>query len=137
MGKGATKRRHHLMRRWKRCRAPHQQRFPPPQNPWSPSLATTSAAILPMTRTISTLISLRWLYSFQIPIHFFFCFFYIHIFSNQGGWHMNLCCQNMREEYGMFVWPCSIILAEYVCQQKSRFAGASVIEVYYYDHHDH
>lgn len=50
---------------------------------------------------------------------------------------MNLCCQNMREEYGMFVWPCSIILAEYVCQQKSRFAGASVIEVYYYDHHDH
>jgi len=35
----------------------------------------------------------------------------------------------MKEEYGLFVWPCSIILAEYVWQQKSRFTSASVVEV--------
>ncbi|XP_004233987.1 uncharacterized protein [Solanum lycopersicum] len=37
--------------------------------------------------------------------------------------------ENMKEEYGLFVWPCSIILAEYVWQQKSRFTGASVVEL--------
>ncbi|KAK9678821.1 hypothetical protein RND81_11G234900 [Saponaria officinalis] len=35
----------------------------------------------------------------------------------------------MREEYGMFVWPCSVILAEYVSQNKSRFCGTSVLEL--------
>uniref|UniRef100_M1C7E6 Methyltransferase-like protein 23 n=1 Tax=Solanum tuberosum TaxID=4113 RepID=M1C7E6_SOLTU len=35
----------------------------------------------------------------------------------------------MKEEYGLFVWPCSIILAEYVWQQKSRFTSASVVEL--------
>lgn len=34
----------------------------------------------------------------------------------------------MKEEYGLFVWPCSIILAEYVWQQRMRFSGASVVE---------
>lgn len=37
--------------------------------------------------------------------------------------------ENMREEYGMFVWPCSVILAEYVWQQRLRFAGNSVVEL--------
>lgn len=27
------------------------------------------------------------------------------------------------------MWPCSIILAEYVWQQRSRFSGANVVEV--------
>lgn len=37
--------------------------------------------------------------------------------------------QNMKEDYGLFVWPSSVILAEYVWQQKSRFPGVSVVEV--------
>ncbi|XP_010029646.2 methyltransferase-like protein 23 isoform X2 [Eucalyptus grandis] len=37
--------------------------------------------------------------------------------------------ENMKEEYGLFVWPCSVVLAEYVWQQKSRFAGANVVEL--------
>ncbi|XP_021864804.1 uncharacterized protein [Spinacia oleracea] len=37
--------------------------------------------------------------------------------------------ENMKEEYGMFVWPCSIVLAEYVWQQRSCFSGINVIEV--------
>lgn len=37
--------------------------------------------------------------------------------------------QNMKEEYGLFVWPSSVILAEYVWQQRSRFCGANVVEV--------
>ncbi|XP_020244035.1 methyltransferase-like protein 23 isoform X1 [Asparagus officinalis] len=36
--------------------------------------------------------------------------------------------ESMEEEYGMFVWPCSIILAEYVWQQRFRFSGATVAE---------
>ena len=46
-------------------------------------------------------------------IYFFFCF----------------SSQNMKEDYGLFVWPCSIVLAEYVWQQRLRFSGASVVEV--------
>ncbi|KAG6415726.1 hypothetical protein SASPL_123141 [Salvia splendens] len=37
--------------------------------------------------------------------------------------------ENMKEEYGLFVWPSSVILAEYVWQQKSRFSGANVVEL--------
>ncbi|PKA66362.1 hypothetical protein AXF42_Ash007059 [Apostasia shenzhenica] len=37
--------------------------------------------------------------------------------------------ENMEEDYGMFVWPCSIILAEYIWQQRSRFSGKNVIEL--------
>lgn len=37
--------------------------------------------------------------------------------------------ENMKEEYGLFVWPCSIILAEYVWQQRSRFSGVNVVEL--------
>ncbi|PIA27786.1 hypothetical protein AQUCO_07500006v1 [Aquilegia coerulea] len=38
--------------------------------------------------------------------------------------------ENMEEEYGMFVWPCSIALAEYVWQQRLRFSGGvSVVEL--------
>jgi hypothetical protein len=35
----------------------------------------------------------------------------------------------MKEEYGLFVWPCSVILAEYVWQQRLQFSGVSVLEV--------
>ncbi|KAJ1277582.1 hypothetical protein BS78_04G015000 [Paspalum vaginatum] len=37
--------------------------------------------------------------------------------------------ENIQEDYGMFVWPCSIILAEYVWQQRSRFSGSRVVEL--------
>ncbi|KAG6474162.1 hypothetical protein ZIOFF_068086 [Zingiber officinale] len=37
--------------------------------------------------------------------------------------------QKIREDYGMFVWPCSIVLSEYVWQQRSRFSGVSVLEL--------
>ncbi|XVF62228.1 hypothetical protein PTKIN_Ptkin08bG0200500 [Pterospermum kingtungense] len=37
--------------------------------------------------------------------------------------------ENMKEDYGLFVWPCSIVLAEYVWQQKLRFSGNSVVEL--------
>ncbi|XAR73738.1 Calmodulin-lysine N-methyltransferase [Bertholletia excelsa] len=37
--------------------------------------------------------------------------------------------ESMKEDYGLFVWPCSIVLAEYVWQQKSRFSGVSVVEL--------
>nr|QTZ19499.1 methyltransferase 23 isoform X1 [Bixa orellana]QTZ19501.1 methyltransferase 23 isoform X1 [Bixa orellana]QTZ19504.1 methyltransferase 23 isoform X1 [Bixa orellana]QTZ19505.1 methyltransferase 23 isoform X1 [Bixa orellana] len=37
--------------------------------------------------------------------------------------------ENMKEDYGLFVWPCSIILAEYVWQQRLRFSGVSVVEL--------
>ncbi|CAN6247435.1 unnamed protein product [Urochloa humidicola] len=37
--------------------------------------------------------------------------------------------ENIEEDYGMFVWPCSIILAEYVWQQRSRFTGCKVVEL--------
>ncbi|WCJ32710.1 hypothetical protein M5689_014115 [Euphorbia peplus] len=37
--------------------------------------------------------------------------------------------ENMKEEYGLFVWPCSVILAEYVWQQRERFSGTGVVEL--------
>ncbi|CAH2048232.1 unnamed protein product [Thlaspi arvense] len=37
--------------------------------------------------------------------------------------------ENMKEEYGLFVWPCSVILAEYVWQQRSRFRGSMILEL--------
>ncbi|XP_044470436.1 methyltransferase-like protein 23 isoform X2 [Mangifera indica] len=37
--------------------------------------------------------------------------------------------ENMKEDYGLFVWPCSIILAEYVWQQRFRFSRVSVVEL--------
>ncbi|XP_058090817.1 uncharacterized protein LOC131237166 isoform X2 [Magnolia sinica] len=37
--------------------------------------------------------------------------------------------ENMQEDYGMFVWPCSIVLAEYVWQQRPRFLGMTVVEL--------
>lgn len=35
----------------------------------------------------------------------------------------------MKEDYGLFVWPCSVVLAEYVWQQRLRFSGATVVEL--------
>nr|AFK47836.1 unknown [Lotus japonicus] len=37
--------------------------------------------------------------------------------------------ENMKEDYGLFVWPCSVILAEYVWQHRERFSGATVLEL--------
>ncbi|KAG4988038.1 hypothetical protein JHK84_030608 [Glycine max] len=37
--------------------------------------------------------------------------------------------ENMKDEYGLFLWPCSVVLAEYVWQHKHRFSGANVVEV--------
>ncbi|KAG8076566.1 hypothetical protein GUJ93_ZPchr0006g44517 [Zizania palustris] len=37
--------------------------------------------------------------------------------------------ENIEEDYGMFVWPCSVILAEYVWQQRSRFTGSRIVEL--------
>ncbi|KAG8371659.1 hypothetical protein BUALT_Bualt13G0111200 [Buddleja alternifolia] len=52
-----------------------------------------------------------------------------HYFGNiEDGFSISIV-ENMKEEYGLFVWPCSIILAEYVWQQKSRFSGANVVEL--------
>lgn len=35
----------------------------------------------------------------------------------------------MREEYGLYVWPASIPLAEYVWQQRDRFRGIKALEL--------
>ncbi|XP_009770398.1 uncharacterized protein [Nicotiana sylvestris] len=55
-----------------------------------------------------------------------------HNFGNSGntddGFSVTII-ENMKEEYGLFVWPCSIVLAEYIWQQKSRFTGATVVEL--------
>jgi hypothetical protein len=40
-----------------------------------------------------------------------------------------LILQNIEDDYGMFVWPCSVSLAEYVWQKRSRFSGSRVVEV--------
>ncbi|XP_029127573.1 methyltransferase-like protein 23 [Cajanus cajan] len=37
--------------------------------------------------------------------------------------------ENMKEDYGLFVWPCSVVLAEYVWQHRHRFSGATVVEL--------
>ncbi|KAH1163427.1 hypothetical protein AAZX31_01G150700 [Glycine max] len=37
--------------------------------------------------------------------------------------------ENMKEDYGLFVWPCSVVLAEYIWQHKHRFSGATVVEL--------
>eukprot|EP01018_Ginkgo_biloba_P030947 Gb_17368 [translate_table: standard] len=34
----------------------------------------------------------------------------------------------MQEDYGLFVWPCSIVLAEYVWQQRDRICNSNVVE---------
>ncbi|KAF5958573.1 hypothetical protein HYC85_005798 [Camellia sinensis] len=70
--------------------------------------------------------------------------FVFHATNKHGVSHKNcpLCCetrqseiaettlaQSMKEEYGLFVWPCSVVLAEYVWQQMSCFSGVSVIKL--------
>ncbi|KAI4979293.1 hypothetical protein ZWY2020_016046 [Hordeum vulgare] len=37
--------------------------------------------------------------------------------------------ENIEDDYGMFVWPCSVILAEYVWQQRPRFSRSKVVEL--------
>ncbi|KAL9267585.1 Histone-arginine methyltransferase METTL23-like protein [Drosera capensis] len=42
----------------------------------------------------------------------------------------NRIIENIREDYGMFVWPCAVVLAEYVWQQRDRFRGVvNVLEI--------
>ncbi|KAH9555295.1 hypothetical protein CY35_08G106800 [Sphagnum magellanicum] len=38
-------------------------------------------------------------------------------------------CEVMQKDYGLYVWPCSIVLAEYVWQNWERFHGAFVLEL--------
>ncbi|KAF3336141.1 methyltransferase-like protein 23 isoform X2 [Carex littledalei] len=50
--------------------------------------------------------------------------------SSQLDHHFSVdIIENVEEEYGMFVWPCSIVLSEYVWQQRFRFQGISVLEL--------
>ncbi|KHN23224.1 hypothetical protein glysoja_047352 [Glycine soja] len=37
--------------------------------------------------------------------------------------------ENMKDEYGLFLWPCNVVLVEYVWQHNHRFSGANVVEV--------
>ncbi|KAK9129408.1 hypothetical protein Sjap_009895 [Stephania japonica] len=48
--------------------------------------------------------------------------------TSEGGFSISVV-ENMEEEYGMFVWPSSVVLAEYVWQHRSRFSGASIVEL--------
>ncbi|XP_038883268.1 methyltransferase-like protein 23 isoform X2 [Benincasa hispida] len=54
-----------------------------------------------------------------------------HVFEDDAGKSVFSIAiiENMEEEYGLYVWPCSIILAEYIWQQKTRFVGANVVEL--------
>ncbi|XP_013687030.1 histone-arginine methyltransferase METTL23 isoform X1 [Brassica napus] len=47
--------------------------------------------------------------------------------DSEGSVYLSVI-ENMKEEYGLFVWPCSVILAEYVWQQRSRFRGSTILE---------
>ncbi|CAK9881738.1 unnamed protein product [Sphagnum jensenii] len=38
-------------------------------------------------------------------------------------------CEVMQKDYGLYVWPCSIVLAEYVWQNWEQFHGAFVLEL--------
>ncbi|XP_023518702.1 methyltransferase-like protein 23 [Cucurbita pepo subsp. pepo] len=54
-----------------------------------------------------------------------------HVFEDDDGksvFSISII-ENMEEDYGLYVWPCSIILAEYIWQQKTRFSGANVVEL--------
>ncbi|KAL3649249.1 hypothetical protein CASFOL_005652 [Castilleja foliolosa] len=52
-----------------------------------------------------------------------------HYFGSiEDGFSISII-ENMKEDYGLFVWPSSIILAEYIWQQKIRFSGANVVEL--------
>ncbi|XP_073040376.1 uncharacterized protein [Primulina eburnea] len=50
-----------------------------------------------------------------------------HFGETEDGFSIRII-ENMKEEYGLYVWPCSIILAEYIWQHKTRFSGANVVE---------
>ncbi|XP_058180665.1 uncharacterized protein LOC131299108 isoform X2 [Rhododendron vialii] len=55
-----------------------------------------------------------------------------HCFGNSTEGSDSFCItiiESMKEDYGLFVWPCSIVLAEYVWQQRLRFSGVSVVEL--------
>ncbi|CAN6453831.1 unnamed protein product [Victoria cruziana] len=49
--------------------------------------------------------------------------------DDQSGRFTVTIIEEMQEDYGMFVWPCGIVLAEYVWQQRTRFSGITVVEV--------
>ncbi|CAL5188192.1 unnamed protein product [Lathyrus oleraceus] len=52
-----------------------------------------------------------------------------HNFSDDSETICISIVENMREDYGLYVWPCSVILGEYVWQQKQRFSEANVVEL--------
>ncbi|CAN6453832.1 unnamed protein product [Victoria cruziana] len=49
--------------------------------------------------------------------------------DDQSGRFTVTIIEEMQEDYGMFVWPCGIVLAEYVWQQRTRFSGITVVEL--------
>ncbi|CAN0918846.1 Histone-arginine methyltransferase METTL23 [Linum grandiflorum] len=54
----------------------------------------------------------------------------LHEFSDEVPPELSISIiEDMKEEYGLFVWPCSIILAEYIWLQRRRFSGARVVEL--------
>ncbi|EFJ30953.1 hypothetical protein SELMODRAFT_88462 [Selaginella moellendorffii] len=53
-----------------------------------------------------------------------------HRFDGEGGDSLAVSISEvMKEDYGLYVWPCGICLGEYVWQQRHRFAGSTVIEL--------
>ncbi|KAE9606616.1 hypothetical protein Lal_00025942 [Lupinus albus] len=52
-----------------------------------------------------------------------------HCFGTESSRFCISIIENMKEDYGLFVWPSSVILAEYVSQHKQRFQGATVLEL--------
>ncbi|XP_062101894.1 uncharacterized protein LOC133809033 isoform X2 [Humulus lupulus] len=51
-----------------------------------------------------------------------------HYFGDEPSYSIAII-ENIKEDYGQFVWPCCVVLAEYVWQQRLRFSGASVVEL--------
>ncbi|CAM8951101.1 unnamed protein product [Rhodiola kirilowii] len=51
----------------------------------------------------------------------------LHDFGGSSDSFSITIIENMKPDYGLFVWPCSVILAEYVYQQRSRFSGAATV----------
>lgn len=53
-----------------------------------------------------------------------------HFHDTENSQSLDVSCSEvMQEEYGLYVWPCSVVLAEYIWQNRQRFVGSRVIEV--------
>lgn len=53
-----------------------------------------------------------------------------HFHDTENSQSLDVSCSEvMQEEYGLYVWPCSVVLAEYIWQNRQRFVGSRVIEL--------